>query len=318
VEGAHRTPGQPRERYPGAFLRATLRQPGTGDDGANLCCNVYLDLNQVKAGLARSLEESTCSAIQDRLLAWRRHEAQASLEKFRASAPEGYALEASDVERFLADCFLAPISDQGLAMVVDARSAWPVPVLAIPAQSVLPADRSQLPGELPMKDAEREKQDLPDGASSTPPKNPAALESTGATGEVGQKPSHRPQPTRKVHQRLQTHRRRRASDHAFLGIPLGQYLGLVQWTPNSWGRSAAIALCRVRGVTAAVGSRTVTLVPSGGAFCRLVPSRGRPCGPAPTEDRACGQEVAARHAGLPRHIHVTHPRSRSRTPRQFQ
>ena len=209
------------------------------DDGANLCCNVYLDLNQVKAGLARSLEESSCSAIQDRLLAWRRREAQASLEKFHAGAPDGYALEASDVERFLADCFLAPISDQGPALVVDARSAWPVPVLAIPAQSVLPADRSQLPGELPMKDAERGKQDLSDRDSSPPPPEiPAAVESTGATGEAGHQLTHRPKPTRKVHQRLQAHRRRRASEHAFLGIPLGQYLGLVQWTAQQLGADA--------------------------------------------------------------------------------
>jgi D-inositol-3-phosphate glycosyltransferase len=46
---------------------------------------VYLDLNQVKAGTARSLEESACSAICDRLSAWRQRETQASLEEFRAS-----------------------------------------------------------------------------------------------------------------------------------------------------------------------------------------------------------------------------------------
>ena len=212
------------------------------DDGANLCCNVYLDLNQVQAGLARSLEESTCSAIYDRLVAWRQRETQASLEEFRASASEGYVLEYSDVEGLLADCFLAPIRDQGPALVVDAGGASRVLGSPVPAERVPAGDRCQLLSVLPIKDAENEdpkgeqEQDLSEGApDALSAEASAVVESTAAGGEAGHKPRQRPQPTWKVHQRLQRHRRRRASDHAFLGIPLEQYLGLVQWTAQQVG-----------------------------------------------------------------------------------
>ena len=47
-----------------------------------LTCMVYVDVNQVKAGLAPSLDESRCSAIGARLAAWRQREAIASLDEF--------------------------------------------------------------------------------------------------------------------------------------------------------------------------------------------------------------------------------------------
>jgi hypothetical protein len=40
----------------------------------------------------------------------------------------------------------------------------------------------------------------------------------------------RPKPTWKVHRRLQRRRRKRASDHVFLGIDREQYFQIVQWT----------------------------------------------------------------------------------------
>ncbi len=98
------------------------------DDAANLCCNIYVDLNQIKAGMACSLEESSCSAIQDRLQTWRNDEAQASVEAFHTNSPDrSFSLEAGDVDRLLADCFLAPIGDQGPPLLANVPSRRGLP-----------------------------------------------------------------------------------------------------------------------------------------------------------------------------------------------
>lgn len=81
------------------------------DDPANLCCNIYLDLNQPKAGMADRLEDCNCSAIQDRLRAWRRMQAESSVEEFRATSTAAYELRVEDVENLLEDCRLSPIGD---------------------------------------------------------------------------------------------------------------------------------------------------------------------------------------------------------------
>jgi hypothetical protein len=46
------------------------------DMPATLCANVYVDLNQLKAGMSDSLLGSHCSGIQDRLRAWLQMETQ--------------------------------------------------------------------------------------------------------------------------------------------------------------------------------------------------------------------------------------------------
>ncbi|MCO6458244.1 MAG: hypothetical protein J5I93_23305 [Pirellulaceae bacterium] len=48
------------------------------DEQALLTCMVYVDVHQVKAGLAATLEESRTSAIAARWAAWRAREAQES------------------------------------------------------------------------------------------------------------------------------------------------------------------------------------------------------------------------------------------------
>ncbi|MBM3998546.1 MAG: hypothetical protein FJ297_03210 [Planctomycetes bacterium] len=50
------------------------------DEGGRLACMVYVDLNQVKAGQAPHPEDSNYSAIQERLVAWRKGEALAGVE----------------------------------------------------------------------------------------------------------------------------------------------------------------------------------------------------------------------------------------------
>ena len=64
-------------------------------------------LVRIKARMADSFEDSPCAAIQDRLQAWRKEEAQASVEAFHAEERDDFSLEVGEAERLLADRFLA-------------------------------------------------------------------------------------------------------------------------------------------------------------------------------------------------------------------
>jgi hypothetical protein len=196
----------------------------------------YVDLNQVKAGRAPSLEESDCSAIHDRLRAWRRREAEASVEKFRAGAPDGYELETGQMEELFADCFLAPIDDQGPLMAWD---GWGTGRPTKAANSIPGPDDSSTPkGADPSEAFKEEKQEkeessVPGRDSKDSLESSAARENAANAGEpesMDAKPAGRPQATRTIHPRLQSGRRRRASDNVFLSMPPEQYLQIVQWT----------------------------------------------------------------------------------------
>ena len=97
------------------------------DEGAILCCSVYVDLNQIKADMVDSLQGAHCAAIRDRLPARGRREAEASVRKFGAGPAEGYALGVSQVEELLDDCFLAPIASQGPLLLLDGSDAQALP-----------------------------------------------------------------------------------------------------------------------------------------------------------------------------------------------
>lgn len=69
---------------------------------------------------------------------------------------------------------------------------------------------------------------VPHGKSS---EKPRVVRSSGETQDTeSSKSPDRSKPTRKIHQHLQRFRRRRASDHSFLGIPQQQYVQIVQLT----------------------------------------------------------------------------------------
>jgi hypothetical protein len=217
------------------------------DDAANLCCNVYVDLNQLRAGMATSLEECHYSAIQDRLRAWRRLEAEESVDHFQSKAhSEEYALTTTEMEQLLEDCFLAPIGDQGPPILLGGadKPGMQGPVTVTTGDESEQAAVEEAAADLP-----------PDNRSAshdTPPAAPAGLDSSSATAvpvpESGpdqqsdqqrDQPHRRAQrrttksgtkPTRRIHERLQRRRRPRASDNQYLGIPRTQYRELVQWT----------------------------------------------------------------------------------------
>ena len=233
------------------------------DDPANLCCNVYVDLNQIKAQMADSLEDSHCSAIQDRLQAWRNDEAQASVEAFHAEGQVEFSLEVGEVERLLADCFLAPIGDQEPPLPDRAPIRLTVPDsprIATKSESESPAEsfRDELANSLPddalaadslsaEPAAEPRVEPVVDASDSaavsaasfsvTPASAPAqasAAESRSSVRSRGGSPSSRTMPTRTIHTRLQSRWRRRASDNLYLGIPKWQYREIVLWTADEW------------------------------------------------------------------------------------
>jgi len=86
------------------------------DDAGNLCTNIYVDLNQIKAGMAGSLEACDNSAIRDRLRAWRQEQVKEAVEAFQTDGTHGFSLESGDAEQLIADCYLAPIGDVGPTM----------------------------------------------------------------------------------------------------------------------------------------------------------------------------------------------------------
>ena len=206
------------------------------DDAANLCCMVYNDLNQLRAGMATSLDQCTHSAIHDRLRAWRRLEAEESVDHFqsRTANSDEYVLGTADMEQLLEDCFLAPIGDQGPSLLLGRADQpsmqGPITVTAVqdsaaesnvePQADSDPVSRGAPPDPEPVGDPSR--------GPTEPVVAPGDDQPVSATDRRHTAP--RPRLTRKIHERLQRIRRRRASDNPFLGMPRQQYLGLVQWT----------------------------------------------------------------------------------------
>jgi REP element-mobilizing transposase RayT len=90
------------------------------DEEAVLTCSIYVDLNQIRAGLADSLESSHWSSIQRRIRAVRSREAAASREAFtRRDHATSHRFSQRDAESLFADCWLAPIVDQDTSAAND-------------------------------------------------------------------------------------------------------------------------------------------------------------------------------------------------------
>ena len=69
-----------------------------------LTCSIYVDLNQIRAEMANSLEDSQYSAIRKRILAAKQREAQASLETFERRDPDGlYPFSHTEAEALFDD-----------------------------------------------------------------------------------------------------------------------------------------------------------------------------------------------------------------------
>lgn len=87
-------------------------------------CSVYVDLNQLKAGLVESLDESEYAAIRYRMqaaeiAALRRREAEASVKKFAKEANEFQSLSVEEAEALYAGSHLSPICSDGMLLTTE-------------------------------------------------------------------------------------------------------------------------------------------------------------------------------------------------------
>lgn len=83
------------------------------DDNQVFTAMIYNDLQQVKAGVSPSLEESSHSAFQLRFQAWKAAQSLPAIEDFGNSEHgRGLAIDQELVDRLLSASWLAPISDE--------------------------------------------------------------------------------------------------------------------------------------------------------------------------------------------------------------
>ena len=220
---------------------------------SQLSCSVYVDLNQLRAGMAHSLEDSHFSAIRLRLLQWRDEQARLSLEEFHREERADLRWEFADMQRLLDGCFLAPISDQGPLLNVSDVLANPkliVPAgsLNVPSLTAMhaePISEHQAPELADASTAIEEQSQLVQTQQPTPSAMSLMIEEVASAPEKEEQVSRRSrrknirfsrderssrQPTYEIHRRQRARQRARASDHPFLGIPCAQYLELVTWT----------------------------------------------------------------------------------------
>lgn len=114
----------------GRFWEGRFRSQALLDPGALLTCMSYVDLNPIRAGISRSLEQSDLTSIQQRLFAAASaHEVESSKPSLVPFAPEPEA--APTVGAFL-PMTLSSYAEllRSLAAHVDDRSSAPVPAAA--------------------------------------------------------------------------------------------------------------------------------------------------------------------------------------------
>ena len=219
----------------GHFYEARFGSRELVDEGAILCCSIYVDLNQIKAGISDSLAGSEYSGIQDRLRAWEKNQAETSAKKFhkRKDVEGEYELETSHVEQLLSDCFLSPIDQHGPLMM--------------PVGSIVSGSSSMSSSSVPVESdaAERSpetstKEPVAESGIEDYPElhNPAASEEVRHCSGVQEGTSREEHletrttgkhATWKIHRRYRR-RRSRASNQVILSIPFPEYLRIAEWT----------------------------------------------------------------------------------------
>jgi len=218
------------------------------DDDA-LCCSFYCDLNQIRAGAAKSLIESHNSGIQDRMLAeraradWSAGQSPAAwrklLEEFECGTPCG--LDENRLRELYRDAWLAPISDHGpLAtaekIIIVNAAGEPIDLSATVRDEtgeLLPnvtAFDSGVDDKLIVDDEEGAFEDLGDREEVEKPLSPAGKPVVRKRG--------RPRKTRafSIDHKLRKRLRRRKSDRCFLNIAWSEYECAVQALVDSIGK----------------------------------------------------------------------------------
>lgn len=164
-------------------------------DPAVLTCSIYVDMNQCKAGMSPTLEESRYSGIQRRIDAWSAAQVQESLEHFGEQARHDQELDENIMQALLADCFLSPIQPHGPLMTETAM-----------------AGRAR---ETTHADSDRANEQSHSRRTNKRKKKPDAG-------------------TREIHHRLRQSLRDRASDNLFLPMSIGDYIRTAYWAWSKW------------------------------------------------------------------------------------
>ncbi len=189
------------------------------DEEAVLTCSIYVDLNQIRAGMAESLEESMNSSIRNRIRAAKCREASVSREVFKANDPtDRHAFSKADAETLFADCWLAPIGTDGPLLTEES-----------PAASV------QVTGAPSGKQGQSVKQAAHEPAECCDSEAHSAMEAELAVGiptssqserrhDIAGRPNPDPVETDKQKRTWPVLTRRRASDAPFLTVRWSDYL----------------------------------------------------------------------------------------------
>lgn len=205
----------------GHFWDARFRSRELLDDAAVLTCSLYVDLNQLRAGMADSLEDSRHSAIRQRILAAREREAHASYDDVQSREPHVSGdFSLAHAQTLFADCCLAPIAVDGPLLTTDAlrqggviqrlaSGAVPAPAarLLLPANGAAPSEQEA--SAEPTAAARPESAPPVDGRQDAPREVPATAE----PGVARLRPQSLP---------------RRASNVPFLALALAEYLRIAR------------------------------------------------------------------------------------------
>jgi len=188
----------------GHFWAERFRCRELVDGPAVLTCHIYVDINQLKAGMVARLEDSLYSAIRNRILAAKRRESQAIYEDFTQREASGlYRFSENDAEQLIEDCWLAPICVGGPLLTAD----------SLPLQLGRPVTARP-----PEMDSEATVSAAADGSPANEQPNPGTNEpaesedSGSASEDCSAKTALPREPTRP-----------RASDAAILDIPWSEY-----------------------------------------------------------------------------------------------
>ena len=186
----------------GHFWEARFGSRELLDDAAVLACSIYVDLNQIQAGMANSLEDSRHSSIRNRILAAKRREAQTSREEFERQNPTGlYLFPENEAETLFEDCWLAPICSDG-------------PLLTT----------ASLEGSSPVSgttDTDSQASVDPTPTPNSPVGVPTADHSASQEPDTEEASQPSPSPARRL-------TRRRASDSPIIDVPWPEYLRVLE------------------------------------------------------------------------------------------
>jgi hypothetical protein len=191
------------------------------DDPAVTSCSIYVDLNQLRAGLAGSLEESQYSAICRRILAAKQREAEVSREEFEQDDPDGlYAFSRTEAEALYADCWLSPITADGPLLTADSLRSGLLPANPTPSNAIPSSLTSATPSTPVEQGAVVQAAETHGGNEEA--QGPGQSDSSALSGSVAEEEL----PSSPAKSRRLT--RRRASDAAIIDIPWPEYLRVVK------------------------------------------------------------------------------------------